>query len=163
MADDPSHAPADEPDAPQLRILAQYVKDLSFENPSAPQVLRGGQPAPNIDLGIDVQARRIEDSIFEVDLSIQAKAERDGLAVFIAELKYSGLFQFIAIPAEQTEPLLLVECPRLLFPFARRIVGDVTRDGGFPPLFVDPIDFAALYQNQREGQRANAEPAADGA
>ncbi len=155
-------AAAEGADAPQMRVLAQYVKDLSFENPDAPNSMRAGLAAPAIDLGIDVQARRAEDQSFEVDLNIEAKAERDGKVVFLAELKYAGLFQLIGIPNEQIEPLVLIECPRILFPFARRVLADVTRDGGFPPLFVDPIDFAALYRNQRgigEGAGASAPPA----
>ncbi|MCG8441927.1 MAG: protein-export chaperone SecB [Caulobacterales bacterium] len=136
-------------DSPQIRVLAQYVKDLSFENPQASKSLRGGQAAPNIELGIDVQARRGEGGAFEVDLNIEAKATRGEELAFLTELKYSGLFMFVNIPDTQIEPALLIECPRMLFPFARRVVADVTRDGGFPPLFIDPIDFAALYRQQR--------------
>jgi preprotein translocase subunit SecB len=149
--------------APQVRVLAQYVKDLSFENPDSPNALRGGLAAPNIDLSIDVQARKAAEDAYEVDLYIKAEAKRDNTVVFIGELRYGGLFQFVNVPDEQLEPLLLIECPRTLFPFARRIMADVTRDGGFPPLFIDPIDFLALYRQQRAGQQGGeAAPAESG-
>lgn len=161
MTDTPS-TPAQNtpPPAPQLRILAQYVKDLSFENPSAPDSLRNGQ-APGIDLTIDVQARTISEDTFEVVLNITANAKRDnGEVVFISELSYGGLFQLANIAESDREPFLLIECPRLLFPFARRVVADTTRDGGFPPLMIDPVDFAGLYRQQLV-KRASAVPGAD--
>lgn len=166
MTDENAAAPAPTPGAPdgaapQIRVLAQYIKDLSFENPDAPNSLQGGQAAPNIELGIDVQARRSEaQDAFEVSLNIEAKATREQDVSFICELTFGGLFQFVAIPPEQLEPLLLVECPRMLFPFARRIVADATRDGGFPPLFIDPIDFAALYRQQLDKRQATGDAAA---
>ncbi len=133
---------------PQLRLLAQYVKDLSFENPNAPAALAGGGGSPKIDISVDVQAARRGDTEFEVDLKIAATAKRDKDVAFIVELSYGGLFQLSNIPAEQLQPVVLIECPRLLFPFARRVLADATRDGGFPPLMIDPIDFVALYQRQ---------------
>ena len=149
------------PQPPQLRILGQYVKDQSFENPGAPETLRGGNKAPNIDLGIDVQARTVSPDTYEVSLNINAKASlEDNSVVFIAELAYSGLFQLTGVGDADREPFLLIECPRLIFPFARRILGDMTRDGGFPPLMLDPVDFANLYRQQL-AKRAAAVPAAD--
>ncbi|WP_417469277.1 protein-export chaperone SecB [Maricaulis sp.] len=148
------------PQPPQLRILAQYVKDLSFENPGAPETLRNAQ-APAIDLAIDVQARSLSDGAFEVVLNINAKASRENNdVVFISELAYGGLFQLANIADADREPFLLIECPRLLFPFARRILADATRDGGFPPLMLDPVDFAGLYRQQMM-KRAAAAPGAD--
>lgn len=142
------------PDAPQLRVLAQYVKDLSFENPSASL---GGSPStvsPSIDMGIDVNARTINDGeAYEVDLRIGAKATRGDEVMFITELVYSGVFQFVNIAKEDIEPLLLIECPRLLFPFSRRLLAEITREGGYPPLLVDPIDFAALYRAQQRDRQ----------
>ena len=131
MTDTPS-TPAENtpPLPPQLRILAQYVKDLSFENPGAPESLRNAQ-APGIDLAIDV-----------------------------TELAYGGLFQLANVADTDREPFLLIECPRLLFPFARRVLADATRDGGFPPLMLDPVDFAGLYRQQML-KRAAAVPGAD--
>jgi preprotein translocase subunit SecB len=142
-------------DAAQLRVLAQYVKDLSFENPSTNL---GGAPntaSPSIDMGIDVNARTINDGeAYEVDLRIGAKATRGDEVMFITELVYSGVFQFINVAPEDVEPLLLIECPRLLFPFSRRLLAEVTREGGYPPLLVDPIDFAALYRTQQREREA---------
>ncbi|MGD2133969.1 MAG: protein-export chaperone SecB [Maricaulaceae bacterium] len=141
--------------APQIRVIAQYIKDLSFENPDPMNALRAGQPAPSIDVGIDVQARKAQgDGSFEVDLNITVRAKREDTVAFICELKYAGLFQFVNVPPEAVEPLLLVEAPRMLFPFARRIVAEATRDGGFPPLYIDPIDFMGLYQKQRASSQS---------
>jgi preprotein translocase subunit SecB len=148
--------------APQIRVLAQYIKDLSFENPDPLSALRAGQPAPAIDLGIDVQARRAPNDAYEVDLNINVRAQREKTVAFLCELKYAGLFQFVNVPADAVEPFLLVEAPRMLFPFARRIVAEATRDGGFPPLYIDPIDFLGLYQKQK-AQGTLTPAAADGA
>lgn len=136
---------------PAIRVLAQYVKDLSFENPNAPASLREGSQ-PKIDLQLDVNARAMDDQgVFEVDLRITAKSERDEQTQFIIEMVYTGLFGFTNIPADAIEPLLLAECPRLLFPFARQIISTTSQNGGFPPLMLDPMDFGALYASQRSG------------
>ncbi|WP_240006567.1 protein-export chaperone SecB [Pseudaquidulcibacter saccharophilus] len=138
---------------PSVHVLAQYIKDFSFENPNSPASLREGAQ-PKIDLQLDVSARGMEDpSVFEVDLKINAKSEREGQVLFVTELVYSGLFQFNNIPQENLEPMLLIEAPRTLFPFARQIVADATRNGGYPPLMIDPMDFASLYMAQRQGQQ----------
>jgi preprotein translocase subunit SecB len=151
-------------EAPHLRVLAQYVKDLSFENPNAGALARPQDTPPAIDLGIDVNARPLsEGEAYEVDLMIRAKASRGDDVMFLTELVYSGLFQFVNVASEDIEPLLLIECPRLLFPFSRRLLAEVTREGGYPPLLVDPIDFAALYRTQlqdREAQGAGGLPPA---
>lgn len=136
------------PQMPQIRVMGQYVKDLSFENPSAPGSLRGGGGQPQIDMGIDVRARPAEADTFEVELALSAKATRGEDTVFIAELVYGGLFQIRNLDERARDPFLLIECPRILFPFARRILSDATRDGGFPPLMLEPVDFAALYRQQ---------------
>lgn len=152
MADEsPATPPASAlpPSGPQIRVLGQYIKDLSFENPDPLSSLRANAPSPGIDLAIDVQARRTPGETFEVELNVIVRALREKTVVFLCELKYAGLFQFVNVPAENIEPLLLVEAPRMLFPFARRIVAEATRDGGFPPLYVDPIDFMGLYQKQK--------------
>lgn len=141
-------------DTPHLRVLAQYVKDLSFENPTAAAGVRNAEAAPAIDMGIDVNARPMENDSFEVDLRIGAKAMRGEDVMFITELVYSGVFQFVNVPQEDVEPLLLIECPRLLFPFSRRLLAEVTREGGYPPLLIDPIDFAALYRAQLRDRQA---------
>jgi preprotein translocase subunit SecB len=163
MTDAPSTPnPTQTPEQPQLRVLAQYVKDLSFENPGAPDTLRPGQPAPGIDLAIDVKARALGEDSFEVVLVMNARATRKNDAgeenvTFIAELSYGGLFQLANISEQEREPFLLIECPRMIFPYARRILADVTRDGNFPPLMLDPVDFASLYRQQL-AKRAAAVP-----
>lgn len=137
---------------PQLRVLAQYVKDMSFENPGAPQSLRAGQDQPQIDLQIDVNAMALADGpgLYEVALRMRAQGSRGTEVVFIAELVYAGLFEFQNISGPDFEPILLIECPRTIFPFARRVLADMTREGGHPPLMLDPIDFVGLYRAQME-------------
>lgn len=150
MTDRPEEVAADEDAAPQVSILAQYVKDLSFENPNAPQSLQNANgDAPRIEVNVNVGVRRVAEEAYEVDLRVEATARQEALKSFQVELLYSGVFGLKNVPEEALEPFLLVEAPRMLFPFARRIVADATRDGGFPPLLLDPIDFAALYMQQR--------------
>lgn len=135
--------------SPTVRVLAQYAKDLSFENPGA--LAPAGAGAPEIELGIDVRVEpgpRAE-NLFAVDLRMSAKAKRGADIVFIVELVYTGIVQIQDARPQDIEPILLVDCPRLLFPFARRIVAEMTREGGHPPLFVDPIDFVGLYRQQK--------------
>jgi preprotein translocase subunit SecB len=146
----------DEP-LPQVSIITQYVKDLSFENPNAPASLQmGGQP--RIDVNVGVNARKAADNVYEVELKITAKADVDGTATFLVDLLYAGLFGLQNVPEEALEPFCIIEAPRILFPFARRILADAVRDGGFPPLMLDPIDFGALYLAQQggNGQIGNA-------
>ena len=140
---------AEAPSVPGIRILAQFIRDLSFENPRAPESLRGGAAQPQIDLGVEMNARGREDGFYEVDLKLSAKASREDGAVFVVELLYGGVFQIAGVDAEDMEPVLLIECPRFLFPFARRIIADVTSDGGYPPFLLDPIDFAGVYQARK--------------
>ena len=138
---------------PQVAILAQYVKDLSFENPNAPQSLQM-QGQPRIDINVNVNARGGGEDMFEVELKIDATArtaEGDRVA-FAVELLYAGLFRLSGVPQEAIEPFLVVEAPRILFPFARRVISDCTRDGGFPPLMLEPIDFGSLYMQQLEAR-----------
>jgi preprotein translocase subunit SecB len=154
MADDESTdqniPPSGDATGPQVGLIAQYIKDLSFENPNAPQTLQAnGTERPQIDVTINVNARRVGDEGFEVELKASITAKQGTLNAFIVELVYAGLFGIRNMPDENIEPFLLVEAPRLLFPFARRIIADATRDGGFPPLMLDPMDFASLYQQQR--------------
>ena len=148
-------APEETADAPGIRILAQFIRDLSFENPHAPESLRGGAAQPQIDLGVEMNARGRDDGLFEVDLKLSARAERDDGPLFVVELLYGGVFQITGVAAEDIEPVLLIECPRYLFPFARRIIADITSEGGFPPFLLDPIDFAGVYAARKasEGQQ----------
>ncbi len=148
--------------APMLSVLAQYIKDLSFENPHAPASLRPRDASPDINININVSANPLSQNDFEVTLHLDAKAtdtgSPDGKAVvFNAELVYAGIFRIQGIPQESLQPALLIECPRILFPFARQIIAESTRNGGFPPLMIDPIDFARLYQSRIAAQ--NEKPA----
>jgi len=166
---------------PPLVVNIQYVKDLSFEVPGAPQIYTQLRAQPAVNINLDVQARRIQDGqdVFEVSLLIRAEAHEAPAgaqaagapttqgsngqaptatttnAVFVAELTYSGVFTLSGLPENAVEPVLLVECPRILFPFARNLLADVTREGGFPPVLLQPIDFVALWQARRaQGQAA---------
>lgn len=131
-----------------IHVLGQYVKDLSFENPGAPRSLRPSDQQPKLDVNVNVNARPESQSEFEVELKLEATAQRGTDTLFIVEVSYAGLFQVRNVPQEHMHPLLLIECPRLLFPFARQVVADATRHGGFPPLMIDPVDFAALYRRR---------------
>lgn len=141
-------APAAPTEQPGIHVLGQYIKDLSFENPNAPRSLRPSEKAPKLDVNVNVNARAQSQNEFEIELKLEAKATRADEALFIAEVNYAGLFQIRNVPQEHMHPLLLIECPRLLFPFARQIIADATRQGGFPPLMIDPVDFAALYRQR---------------
>ncbi len=136
---------ANEGAQPQVAIIAQYIKDLSFENPGAPALMSQG---PQIDLGVDLQARRGDAEHFEVELKLRVTAKNADKTAFLLELSYAGLFRVVGVPEEMLQPLLLIQAPHMIFPFARRIVADVVRDGGMPPLMIDPIDFAGLYQTK---------------
>ena len=143
---------------PGIHVLGQYVKDLSFENPGAPQSMRPSDKAPKLDVNVNVSARPQSETDFEIELKLEAKAVRGADTLFIVEVTYAGIFQVRNVPQEHVQPVLLIECPRLLFPFARQIVADATRQGGFPPLMIDPVDFAALYR-QRMAQATARQPA----
>ncbi len=153
MTENTPEAQTNNPMPLTLNVLAQYVKDSSFENPNAPESLRlEGQP--EIELNVDMQARSQGDKVYEVELRINATGKRDEGVLFVVEVVYAGLFLVDGVGESDIEPVLLVECPRLLFPFARRVVSDMTRDGGFPPLMLEPIDFLGLYIAQRSQQPA---------
>jgi preprotein translocase subunit SecB len=145
------------PAQPMLNVLAQYVKDFSFENPNAPNSLRAREQSPKIDISVNVNANAMADSSYEVELLIEAKATAGEEVVFNTELNYAGIFRLQGIPEQTLQPALLIECPRILFPFARQIISDSTRNGGFPPLMIDPIDFSRLYQSKlaKQAQAAN--------
>jgi preprotein translocase subunit SecB len=157
----PSPQPTGQPVQP-LVVNIQYVKDLSFEVPGAPQIYTQLKAQPQVSINLDVQARRVQEgqSVFEVAIVIRAEAHDNSAqangqsatppaTVFVAELTYAGVFTLNGLPDNAIEPVLLVECPRILFPFARNILSDVTRDGGFPPVLLQPIDFVALWQSRR--------------
>ena len=140
---------------PQLNVLAQYTKDLSFENPNAPSSL-GPQPQPpQINIQINVGANNVSENEYEVALTIEGKAENGGKVIFRFELVYAGVFRILNVPTENLHPLIMIECPRLLFPFAREIIATSVRDGGFPPLMLDPVDFVGLYRQNMDRQAAD--------
>ena len=141
---------------PQLNVLAQYTKDLSFENPNAPGSLAPQAQPPQINIQINVGANNLSESEFEVTLKIEGKAENAGKMIFSFELAYAGVFRIMNVPKENLHPLIMIECPRLLFPFAREIIATAVRDGGFPPLMLDPVDFVGLYRQNIERQTATA-------
>jgi preprotein translocase subunit SecB len=143
------------PAQPQMNVLGQYIKDFSFENPNAP---RGATQQPSINIQINVGPRQLSPTDFEVELKIEGKAEAQGAVLFAFDLAYAGLFKLQNIPQEHVAPILMIECPRLLFPFAREIIASTTVQGGFPPLLLEPVDFAAMYQ-QRMAAQGQAQPA----
>jgi preprotein translocase subunit SecB len=146
-----------QPAAPGFRILAQYVRDMSFENPKAPESLRA-EGKPTIDLGVEMNAMGRKDGLFEVDLKLSVKATVEAGPIFAVELVYGGLFQLMGVAEQDIEPMLMIECPRYLYPFAREIIARATSDGGLvPPFLMDPIDFSAIYAQRRaEMQRTPA-------
>lgn len=158
MADNPQNGAAAQA-APSLTILTQYVKDLSFENPDAPRSIGPRRAAPSINVGINVGVKPIEKDDYEVELRLEARATDEGKALFVAELAYAGVFRLANVPQDNLPPLLMIECPRLLFPFARQIIAEVTRNGGYPPLLIDPVDFTTLYR-QRLAELSQAQQAA---
>lgn len=142
---------------PTLNILAQYIKDLSFENPGAPRSLQARETAPAINISVNVNANPLSESEFDVVLSLNAEAKDGDKVLFNVELAYGGVFRVVGFPQEHMLPLLFIECPRLLFPFARQIVADATRNGGFPPLMIDPIDFAQMFSQRMAEENLRAQ------
>lgn len=147
---DTNGAGANPQDLPQLNVLTQFTKDLSFENPNAPKSLTGQQQAPNISIQVNVNAQKITDIEYEVTLHLEGAAGEGADTLFRFDLSYGGLFALRNIPEQDLQPVVLIECPRLLFPFARQIIADAVRNGGFPPLYIDPIDFVALFRQRLE-------------
>ena len=145
-------APPEVAPPPQLNVLAQSTKDLTFENPNAPGSLAPQAQPPQINIQINVGASNIAENEFEVTLSVEGKAESAGKLMFSFDLAYAGVFRIVNVPAENLHPLVMIECPRLLFPFAREIIATSVRDGGFPPLMLDPVDFVSLYRQNLERQ-----------
>jgi preprotein translocase subunit SecB len=154
----PAGAPAAANTQPQLMVLAQYIKDLSFENPNAPRSL-GQTTQPQINISVNVGATPLGPTDFEVELRLEGKAETAGSVMFNIELVYAGVFRVQNVPQDSVNPLVMIECPRLLFPFAREIIANSVRNGGFPPLLLDPIDFVVLYQQRMAQVQPQTPPA----
>ena len=134
--------------APQLNVIAQYTKDLSFENPNAPRSLGQQQGAPEISIQVNINLRQLAESDFEVELLLEGSAVEGSNTLFKFDLNYAGVFRIVNVPEQEIHPILMIECPRLLFPFAREIIANAIRGGGFPPLLIDPIDFVSLYRQR---------------
>jgi len=141
---------------PEVAALAQYIKDLSVENPSSPQVFQW-QEQPQLDVQFNIAVNRVADEVHEVVLKIDASARSQGGVHFVIDLSYAGLFALRNLPEDALGPFMLVEAPRLLFPFARQIIASAVQDAGFPPLMLDPIDFGAVYMQQAQAQAASAQ------
>jgi preprotein translocase subunit SecB len=139
---------------PQLNVLAQYTKDLSFENPNAPRSLQ--QQGPQISIQINVSPKPLTATDFEVELKIDGKAEANNAVMFSFDLTYAGIFRLQNIPQENIGPVVMIECPRLLFPFARELIAGAVTAGGFPPLMLDPVDFVSLYRQKMAQMQAQA-------
>lgn len=142
---------------PQINVLGQYIKDLSFENPGAPASLRAREKQPAFQLNFNVQAKAISEDVYEVLLTLEANAKADEESLYTLELVYGGAFRLKDLPEQAIRPFLFIECPALLFPFARRLIADLTREGGFAPLALDPIDFASLYRQRLAEEQKKAE------
>lgn len=155
----PALQPNGEDTSPAIGLISQYVKDMSFENPSAPAVYQW-QDAPQIDVQFNIAADNVGENLFEVSLKIDVTSKTDQGTMFVIELKYAGLFGVRNVPDDQLQPFFLAEAPRILFPFARRVVADAVRDGGFAPLLLEPIDFHGLFMQQMQQVEAEQTGAA---
>ena len=151
----PGNGSGDSNEGPQAATLAQYIKDLSIENPNSPQVYQW-QEQPRVDVQFNIDVARVSDEVHEVTIKLEVSARSDSGVQFLVELSYAGLFGLRNFPDEAMGPFLLVEAPRLLFPFARQIIAEATRNGGFPPLMLDPIDFAQMFQQKLAEDQAKA-------
>ncbi len=154
----PALQPNGEDTSPAIGLISQYVKDLSFENPNAPAVYQW-QDAPQVDVQFNIAAEGVGDNLFEVSLKIDVTSKTDQGTSFVIDLKYAGLFGVRNVPEDQLQPFFLAEAPRILFPFARRVIADAVRDGGFAPLLLEPIDFHGLFMQQVQAEQGGlAEP-----
>ena len=142
---------------PTLNVLAQYTKDFSFENPNAPLSLQGQGKSPAININVNVNANPLGDTEFDVVLTVNCRAEVEKKVLFNVELVYGGVFRIAGFPQEHVLPILFIECPRLLFPFARQIISDATRNGGYPPLMLEPVEFAAMFQQRMAEEQARSQ------
>jgi preprotein translocase subunit SecB len=156
MADNTNGSTAQQPEAvqPQVRVVAQYIKDLSFENPNIDRLLSGPGEDPNLKVEFNVNARPMADKLFESAIHFTAQAASKSGVIYEYEMIYAGLFQIENLPQEMLEPFLMINCPNLLFPFMRRLIADITREGGYPPLLLDPIDFAQVFMQRQQNAGA---------
>jgi preprotein translocase subunit SecB len=152
-----ANPPAAQAQQVQVRVLAQYIKDLSFESPNIHKLLDGPGEAPNLRVEVNVNASKVSTTAFESVINFKAEATNKMGTIYDLELAYAGMFQVENLPEPALEPFLLIDCPTLLFPFVRRLVADLTREGGFPPLLLDPINFANLFAKRQQERSAPAE------
>lgn len=146
-----------QPAGMQIQVLGQHIKDLSFENPNVGKVQIKEGESPAVSLEVNVEAQRLGPDVYESAITFTATASHSGGTIYVLELNYGGAFRLQNVPPQAMEPFLLVNCPSLLFPFVRRIVADITRDGGYPPLWLDPVDFGALYMRRQQEMAKTAE------
>jgi len=147
----------DDPATGEFRVLGQYIKDLSFENPSAPMSLQNMDAQPTLNVEVNVNARKLGDDTYESAIDFKAKATSKDEVIYNLETIYSGVFRIAGVPENMLQPMLLINCPSILFPFLRRLIADLTREGGYPPLLLDPIDFAGLFTSRMEQAKAESE------
>jgi preprotein translocase subunit SecB len=150
--------PAGDQPQVQVRVLGQYIKDLAFENPNVRKMISGPGDAPNLRVEVNVNAGKMSDKVFESAIELKAEATNKLGVIYDMELSYAGLFQIDSMPEQAIESFLLINCPALLFPFVRRIVADITREGGFPPLLLDPIDFTGLFVKRQQEKKGAGKP-----
>ena len=154
-AGDAPQSETNAPAGPPIVVNVQYVKDFSFENPNAPQSLMAANGPPEVAVNVNVGARGLQETTYEVTLTLTATAKHEANIAFVCEVVYAGIFTLNGVPQEHVQPVLLIECPRVLFPFARAMIADATRDGGFPPLLIQPIDFVELYRREAASENNN--------
>jgi len=155
---DTTAAPAEAAGPPQLGVLTQYIKDLSFENPNAPASLSQQDKQPEISIQINVGATNLGGTDFEVLLAIEGKAKNGDKVLFAFELAFAGVFRIENVPQDSLHPFVMIECPRPEFPLARESVATATRNGGFPPVMLDPVEFVGLYRQNMARQAEHAKP-----
>ncbi len=148
---------------PSFNLIGQYIRDMSFENPGAPGSVMLGGGSPQFNVGINVGVKKQADDVYAVEITLNAKAEREKNVLFNVELIYGGVFRIKNVPENQLAPLLLVECPRLIFPFARQVLASTTQQGGFPPLMMEPVDFMAIYRQNLAALAAKQQAEGGGA
>ena len=146
MSDDTQGSASPQANAPSMNMVGQYIRDLSFENPGAPGSIMAGGGNPAFNVSISVAVKKQSDDIYAVELTLNAKANRETTVLFNVELVYGGVFRLKNVPEATLSQLLMIECPRLIFPFARQVLASVTQQGGFPPLMMEPVDFASIYR-----------------
>ena len=157
MAEDDKNMISDNAPDPSIRVVAQYVRDLSFESPNIDNLINVPGENPNLNIEVNVNARSVKTNLYECIINFKANAVSKSGVIYNLEIVYGGMFHVENLPADALEPFLLVNCPLILFPFLRRIIADLTRDGGFPPLFLDPIDFASLYFQRKQQMESGSE------